>query len=104
MLNLIKEQDDIDKLHLYAEDSSEPKYEIFIKRHEDAGIKHLNYLSAFIEHRNTMDDCNNIDNCNPSRKRKLLIVFNDMILKNHLSDAGNGIFHLYLSLSLIFLF
>ena len=79
MLNLIKEQDDIDKLHLYAEDLSEPKYEFFIKRHEDAGMKHLNYLSAFIEHRNTMDDCNNIDNCNPSRKRKLLTVFNDMI-------------------------
>ena len=27
LLNLIKEQDDIDKIYLYAKDLSEPKYE-----------------------------------------------------------------------------
>ena len=40
LLDLIKEQDDINKIYLYAKDLSEPKYEFFIKKHEDAGIKH----------------------------------------------------------------
>ena len=78
LLNLIKKQDDIDKIYLYAKDLSEPKYEFLIKKCEDAGIKHFNDLNVFIECSNTMDDVyENIDNYNPSRKRK--IVFDDMI-------------------------
>ena len=51
-----------------------------IKKCEDAGIKHLNDWNAFIECSNTMDDVyENINNYNPSRKRKSLIVFGDMI-------------------------
>ena len=42
LLNLIKEQDDIDNIYLYAKDLSEPKHEFLIKKHKDAGIKHLN--------------------------------------------------------------
>ena len=80
LLNLIKEQDDIDKIYLYAKDLSEPKYEYLIKNRENAGIKHLNDSKAFIECSNTMDDVyENIDDYNPSRKRKILIVFDDMI-------------------------
>ena len=37
LVNLIKEQDDIDKIYLYAKDLSEPKYEFLIKKHEDVG-------------------------------------------------------------------
>ena len=48
LLNLIKEQDDIDKMYLYAKDLSEPKYEFVIKKREDAGTKHLNDPNAFI--------------------------------------------------------
>ena len=41
---------------------------------------YLNNLKAFIEYSNTMDGVyNNIDNYNPNRKRKILIVFDDMI-------------------------
>ena len=80
LLNFIKEQDDIDKICLYAKDLSEPKYELLIKKRENAGIKHLNDLNAFIECSNTMDDVyENIDDYNPNRKRKILIVFDDMI-------------------------
>ena len=80
LLNLIKEQSDIDKIYLYAKDLSEPKYEFLIKKREDAGIKHLNDSKAFIESSNTMDDVyENIDECNPNRQRKILIVFDDMI-------------------------
>ena len=51
-----------------------------IKKCEDAGIKHLNDWNAFIECSNTMDDVyENINDYNPSRKRKSLIVFGDMI-------------------------
>ena len=35
LLNLMKEQDDIDKIYLYAKDLSEPKYEFLIKKCED---------------------------------------------------------------------
>ena len=72
LLNLINEQRDIDKIYLYAKDLSEPKYEYLIKNRENAGIKHANYLNAFIEYSNTMDDVyENIDDYNRSRKRKI---------------------------------
>ena len=80
LLNLINEQNDIDKIYLYARDLSEPKYEYLIKKREDVGIKHLNNPNAFIECSNTMDDVyENIDYYNPSSKRNILIVFDDMI-------------------------
>ena len=82
LLILIKEQDDIDKIYLYAKDLSEPKYEFLIKQREDAGTKHLNDPNAFIQCSNTMDDVyENIDDNNPSRKRKILIVFDDVICR-----------------------
>ena len=80
LLNLINEQKDIDKIYLYAKDLSESKYEYLIKNRENAGIKHLNDSKAFIECSNTMDDVyENIDDYNPNRKRKILIVFDDII-------------------------
>ena len=80
LLNLINEQNDIDKIYLYAEDLIEPKYEFLIKKREDAGIKHLNDLNAFIECSNTMDDVyENIDDYNSSRRRKIFFVLDDMI-------------------------
>ena len=80
LINLINEKNDIDKIYLYARDLSEPKYEYLIKKREDAGIKHLNNPNAFIECSNTMDDVyENIHDYNSSRKRKILIVFDDMI-------------------------
>ena len=56
LLNLIKEQDDIDKIYLYAKYLSEPKYEFLIKKRQDAGIKYLNDPDTFIECSNTMDN------------------------------------------------
>ena len=80
LLNLINEQNDIDKIYLYARDLNEPKYKILIKKRKDAGIKHLNDPNAFIECSNTMDDVyENIDDYNLSRKLKIVIVFDDMI-------------------------
>ena len=65
---------------MYAKDLGQPKYEHLIKSRENAGIKHLNDSKAFIEYSNTMNDVyENIDLYNPNRRRKVLIVFDDMI-------------------------
>ena len=42
LLNLIKEQDYIYKIYLYAKDLSKPKYEFLIKKREYAGTKNFN--------------------------------------------------------------
>ena len=54
LINLINEQDDINKIYLYAKDLSKPKYEFSLKKRKNAGIKHLNDLNAFTECSNTM--------------------------------------------------
>ena len=80
LLHLINEKKDIDKIYLYAKDLSESKYEYLIRNRETAGKKHSNDSKAFIECSNAMNDVyENIDNYNPKRKRKILIVFDDMI-------------------------
>ena len=63
-----------------AKDLSEPKYQFLIKKCEDVGIQNLNDASGFIEYSNTMGDVfSNIDDYNSKRKRKISIVFDDMI-------------------------
>ena len=50
------------------------------KKRKDAGTKHLNDPNAFIECSNTINDVyENIDEYNSSKKREILIVFNEMI-------------------------
>ena len=84
LLNLIQnlnETTSVDKIYLYAKDLSEPKYEFLISNRKNAGIKHFNDSTAFIEYSNDMDDVfTNIDDYNKKRKRKVLIVFDDMIV------------------------
>ena len=83
LLHLIKNLNKttpIDKIYLYAKDLSEPKYEFLINNRKNAGIKHFNNPAAFIEYSNDMDDVfTNTDDYNKKRKRKVLIVFDDMI-------------------------
>ena len=83
LFNLINEQDNIDKTDLHAKDLSKPRYEFLIKKRENAGVKHFNNPNALTECSNTMDDVyENINDYNLSRKRKILIVFDDMIADN----------------------
>ena len=83
LFNLIKEEDSgnlIDKIYLYARGLNEPKYQFLIKKRENAGIKHLDDSKVFTEYSQCMDDVYNIfDHYNLNRKRKILIVFDDMI-------------------------
>ena len=51
-----------------------------IRNCKNTEIKHLNDSKAFVECSNTIDDIyENINDYNPSRKRKVLIIFDDMI-------------------------
>ena len=80
MLNLINNEPDIGKTYLYAKYLHEAKYQLLINRTESTGLKYLNDSKAFIEYSSDMDDIyKNIERCNPNRKRKILIVFDDMI-------------------------
>ena len=80
LLNLTNKQHDIDKIYLYARYLNEPKYQILIKKTERCRNKALNDPNAFIECSITMDNVyENTHDYNSSRKRKILIVFVDMI-------------------------
>ena len=77
---LINHQPDIDKTHLCAKDLNEAKYQFFIKKREDVETKNFNYSKVFIEYSNNMNHIyENIEEYNPSKKRKILIVFDDII-------------------------
>ena len=77
---MIHNQQDIDKIYLYAKDPYEDKYQFLINKRESIGLKHFNDPKAFIEYSNDMYDVyKNINNYNPDKENKILIVFNDMI-------------------------
>ena len=79
-MNLIKNQPHFDQIYLYAKDPYEEKYQFLINKREPAGLKHFNDPKAFIEYSNDMQDVyKNIDEYNPDKENKILIVFDDMI-------------------------
>ena len=73
LLNLINNQPDIDKIYLYAKDPCEKKYQYLINKREKVGLNHFNDPKAFMEYSNDMQDVY------PIKKRKVLIIFDDMI-------------------------
>ena len=78
--NLLSNQPDIDKIYLHAKDPYEAKYQHLIKKREKVGLDHFNDSKAFMKYSNDMQDVyQNIDDCNPNKKRKVLIFFDDMI-------------------------
>ena len=75
-----KDSNIIDKIYLYAKDLEEPKYQLVINKREKVGINFNNDPTAFIEHSNSMDDIfPQIEDYNKKRKRKVLIIFDEMI-------------------------
>ena len=80
LLNLIKNQPDIDKIYLYAKDPYEAKYQYLINKREGVSINCFNDPKAFMEYSNDMRDVYKIINhYNLNKENKILIVFNDMI-------------------------
>ena len=77
-MNFINDPPDIDKIYLYAKDSYEAKYQYLINKREK--LDHFKDPGTFIEYSNDMQDVyKNIEDYNPGKKRKILIVFDDMI-------------------------
>ena len=65
---------------MYAKDPYETKYQYLINKREAVGTDHFNHPKAFIEYSNDMHDVyKNIDEYNPDKENKILIVFDDMI-------------------------
>ena len=74
LLNLINNLPDIDKIYLYA------KYQYLISKREKVGLDHFDDPKDFMEYSNDMQDVyKNIEDYNRIKKRKVLIVFDDMI-------------------------
>ena len=77
---MINNQQDIEKIYLYAKDPYEDKYQYLINKRESVGLKHFNDPKAFIEYSNDMHKVyKNIDNYNLNKENKILIAFDDMI-------------------------
>ena len=56
------------------------KYQYLIDKHEKVGLNHYDDSKVFMEYPNdTQDVYKNIEDYNPDKKRKVLIVFDDMI-------------------------
>ena len=101
---------DIDKNHLYAKYPLKLKYQFLSYKLESTGLKYSNDYKAFIWYWNYMNDIyKTIEEYNPIKKRKILIVFDDMIADMFRNKIHNPIVsHLFtrgrkLSISLVFI-
>ena len=110
LLNLINNQPDIDKRYLYAKNPYEAKYQYLINKREKVELDHFEDPKAFIEYSNDMQDVyKNIEDYNPGKKSKVLIIFDDviadMINNNKLDSIVNELFirgrKLYISIGFI---
>ena len=65
---------------MYLRDPFESKYQLLINEREKVGIKELKNGKAFINYSQAIDDVyKNLQYYNPTMKRKVSIVFDDMI-------------------------
>ena len=111
LLNLIKHQRaDIDKIYLCAKDPFESKHQLLINGRVKVGIKELRNPRVFIEYSQKIDDVyENLQEYNPTKKRKVLIVFDYMIVhtegNKELSPLVTELFlrRRKLSISLVFI-
>ena len=73
LLNLIKNQpSDIDRIYVYFKNPLESKYQLLINGREKVGTENFKNLKAFVDYSRTIDDVY-------EKKRRVLIVFDDMV-------------------------
>ena len=77
LLNLINNQSEINKIYLYVNDPYEEKDQFLINKRESKGLKHFSHPKAFIQYSNDIQDVY-FEDYNIGKKRKILIVFDDM--------------------------
>ena len=74
LLNLIKNQRlDMDTIYLYVKDPFESNYQMLINGREKAGITKVKKSKRFD------DVCESLEDYNPTKNRRVLMVFDDMI-------------------------
>ena len=80
-MNLIKHQwPDIDKIYLYSKDLFGSKYQLLIDERKKIGIENFKNSKAFTDYLQTTDDVyESLEDYDPRKKRRVLIVFDDMI-------------------------
>ena len=79
LFNLISQQTDSDKIYLHDKNPYETKYKILINKRQGSGLKHFNDSKAFIEYSNDIGHIyDNIEEYYSNKKRKMLIVFDDI--------------------------
>ena len=81
LLKLIKnQQPDIGKIYLYVKNPFEWKYQSLINGGEEVGIEKSKNQKAFLYYSQTIDDVyENLEDYNPKKKRRVLIVCDDMV-------------------------
>ena len=81
LLNLIKHQrPDLDKIYLYVKDPFESKYQLLINGREKVRTENFKNPKALIDYSQTFDDVyENLEDYNPTKKKRVLLVFDDMI-------------------------
>ena len=92
LLSLISCQLDIDKMYFDPNDPFIPKYRYLIKNCEDVGIKNFKDSKAFMKYSNDMNDLYNSIDEHPRKKRKVLIVFDDMIAEMTINKKNHSVF------------
>ena len=77
LLNLIKHQRlDIHKIYLHVTFPPESMYQLLINGREKVEVENLKNPKAFIDYLQTTDHVyENLEDYNPKRKRRVLIVF-----------------------------
>ena len=110
LFNLISQQPDVGKIYLHPKEPYEAKYQFLINKRESSGLKHFNGSKAFIEYLKYMDNIyKNIEEYNPNKNRKILIVFDymiaDMLSKKKLNPVVTELFirERKLNISLVFI-
>ena len=85
--NLRNLQPYVDNIYLYAEDIYEGKHQLLINKRESTDLKHLNGSNSVIEYSNDTNDIHkNIEEQNPNKKHKILIVYG-VIITDMLSNT-----------------
>ena len=77
----------------------ELKYQLLINGREKVGIENLKNPKAVIDYSQTIDNVyENLEDYNPIKKRRLLIVFDDMIAD---MESNKKLSHIFVELFLI---
>ena len=80
LLSLTKHQEpDTKKIYIHVKDLLESSYQLLINGREKVGFKKLRNTKAFTDYSQTTDDVyENLEDYNQTKKRKVLIAFDDI--------------------------